>query len=581
MTNRNFVYKGRVYTIFGIFIFFALIIIVRLYLVQIVEGQTYSDRANRQHMRPTSNIFDRGSIFFNTKDGKRINAATIRSGFTVAISPKLITYPEDVFNNLALYLDINPENYIARAEKVDDPYEEIARRVAYDTGEQIRKLNIRGVTVSPENWRYYPGNELAAQTIGFTAFDKNNEVKGQYGIERQYEDVLERDNKNAFTNFFVEIFSKTKKTVINKDEPDGSVVTTIEPEVQLFVDKELANIQKTWSPKKAGIIVMDPRNGDVRAMSIGPNFDLNTFNLVKDVSVYKNNLVENVYEMGSIMKPLTIAAGIDAGVITPTSTYDDKGFISLNKKTIWNHDKKVRGIVDMQVVLNQSLNTGAGYIVRKMGNDKFADYMRKMFGQKTGIDLPNEASSILDPNLSSKIDIEYVTASYGQGIAMSPISITRALAALGNGGKLVTPHVVDKIEYDLGFSKEVDHPEPIRVFKPETSEAITRMLIKTVDEALRGGKFSLNNYSIAAKTGTAQIPKTTSTGYYDDRFLHSFFGYFPAYDPQFIIFLYQAEPSGGQYAADTLTEPFMNIVKFLINYYEIPADRQNQNERIN
>jgi cell division protein FtsI/penicillin-binding protein 2 len=581
MTKKNSVCNGRIYSVLGIFLIVGLVIVTRLYMVQIVDGHSYSERADRQHMRPAANTFDRGSIFFTTKDGEKINAATLKSGFKVAISPKLIVHPEDVFNNLAFYLDIDPEFYIARADKVDDPYEEIAKRVPYETGTEIKKLNINGISVIPENWRYYPGNELAAQTIGFTAFDKNDEIKGQYGLERQYEEVLRRDHKNTFSNFFVEIFSKTAETMTNRNEIDGSLVTTIEPDVQMFVDKELSRVQNIWSPKKAGIIVMDPRNGDIRAMSISPNFDLNTFNLAKDASVYKNNLVENVYEMGSIMKPLTIAAGIDMEVITPNSTYDDKGFISLNKKTIWNHDKKANGIVDMQQVLNKSLNTGVGHVVRKMGNDQFADYMRKFFGQKTGIDLPNEANSILDPNLSSKTDIEYVTASYGQGVAMSPISITRALASLGNGGKLVTPHLVDKIEYDMGFSKDIVYPEPVQVLKPETSESITRMLIKVVDDALRGGKFSLNNYSIAAKTGTAQIPKTTEAGYYDDRFLHSFFGYFPAYDPQFIIFLYQSEPLGGQYAADTLTEPFMNITKFLINYYEIPADRQNQNEGIN
>jgi len=320
---------------------------------------------------------------------------------------------------------------------------------------------------------------------------------------------------------------------------------------------------------------MDPNTGAIRAMALSPNFDLNKFNLVDDSSIYKNDLIESVYEMGSIVKPLTLSIGLDTNSITPTTTYDDKGYISLNKKTIWNHDKTAHGITSMQQVLNQSLNTGAGYVEQRTGNKVFADYMAKLFGEKTGIDLPGEQGAILYPNLSSKNDIEYITASYGQGIAMSPISVTRALAALGNGGKLVTPHIVSRIEYDMGFSKEITYPEPVQIFKPETSEAITRMLITVVDGSLRGGQFSMNNYSIAAKTGTAQIPDKAKAGYYDDRFLHSFFGYFPAYDPKFIVFLYQTEPNSSQYAADTLTEPFMNIAKFLINYYEIPADRQN------
>ncbi len=544
-------------------------------MVQIVEGESYSERADKQHIRPAANTFDRGSIFFTTKEGEKINAATLKSGFKVAISPKLITHPEDVFNNLGFYLDIDPDFYIAKAGKTDDPYEEIAKRVPYEIGKQIKDLNISGVSVIDENWRYYPGNELAAQTIGFTAFNDENEIRGRYGLESYYEDILMRDHKNTFSNFFVEIFSKTAETMKNNNEVDGSIVTTIEPEVQSFVDEELKNIQKTWDPKKAGIIVMDPNTGAIRAMALSPNFDLNKFNLVDDSSIYKNDLIESVYEMGSIVKPLTLSIGLDTNSITPTTTYDDKGYISLNKKTIWNHDKTAHGITSMQQVLNQSLNTGAGYVEQRTGNKVFADYMAKLFGEKTGIDLPGEQGAILYPNLSSKNDIEYITASYGQGIAMSPISVTRALAALGNGGKLVTPHIVSRIEYDMGFSKEITYPEPVQIFKPETSEAITRMLITVVDGSLRGGQFSMNNYSIAAKTGTAQIPDKAKAGYYDDRFLHSFFGYFPAYDPKFIVFLYQTEPNSSQYAADTLTEPFMNIAKFLINYYEIPADRQN------
>ncbi|HRY31122.1 MAG TPA: penicillin-binding protein 2 [Candidatus Paceibacterota bacterium] len=581
MNKKNLVAKGRVYFVFAVFILISLLLISKLYLVQIVEGEFYSQRADRQHIRPTASIFDRGSIFFTTKDGEKINAATLKSGFKVAISPSLIIHPEDVFNNLSLYLAIPEESYLNHAEKIGDPYEEIARRVPYEIGQQIKDLNINGVSVIDENWRSYPGDELAAQTVGFVAYGDDDDIKGRYGLERQYEDILGRDHRNIFTNFFVEIFSEAAEALKDENSMEGSIVTTIEPEVQLFVDNELKTVRETWSPKKAGAIVMDPNDGAIRALSLSPNFDLNQFNLVSDPAIYKNDLIESVYEMGSIIKPLTLSVGLDVGAITPNSTYEDRGYISLNNKTIWNHDKKAHGVVSMQEVLNKSLNTGAGFVEQKMGNEIFADYMKKLFDQKTGVDLPNEAKSILYPNLSSNTDIEYVTASYGQGIAMSPISVIRALAALGNGGKLVTPHLVEQIEYDLGFSKDLDWPEPVSVFKPETSENITRMLVETVDTALRGGQFSLRNYSIAAKTGTAQIPKSYEAGYYDDRFLHSFFGYFPAYDPQFIIFLYQLEPVGGQYAADTLTEPFMNITKFLINYYSIPADRQNSNESIN
>jgi len=208
-----------------------------------------------------------------------------------------------------------------------------------------------------------------------------------------------------------------------------------------------------------------------------------------------------------------------------------------------------------------------------MGKELFSRYMQKYgIGEETGIEIPNETRGLTD-NLKSTRDVEHATASFGQGIAMTPIATVKALAALGNGGTLVSPHVVDRVEYDLGGSHKT-YPDPEeRVLKNETSEEITRMLVAVVDEALLGGTVALPKYSIAAKTGTAQIAKLDTGGYYEDKFLHSFFGYFPAYDPEFLVFLYTIEPKEARYASQTLTYPFIDTVKFLINYYEVPPDR--------
>jgi stage V sporulation protein D (sporulation-specific penicillin-binding protein) len=569
--RKNSILKWRVYSVLGFFVLIALTISAQLYRVQIIHGESYLKRADNQHIRPTGDIFDRGSIYFVTKDGEKINAATIKTGYKIAINPRVIEHPEDVYNNLGLLLDLDEDFYISRAEKQDDPYEEIARHVSYEDGQKIKELDIKGVSVIKENWRFYPGQELAAQTIGFTAF-KDDELSGRYGLERYYDDLLDRDHSAVFKNFFAEIFSNLNDFVNNDERPSGSLVTTIEPQVQNFIESELKNTAEKWSSKKVGAIVMDPNTGAIRAISLKPDFDVNKFNLVDNPHLYSNDLVENVYEMGSIVKPLTMAIGLDTKAVNAESTYNDKGSITLNEKTFYNYDKKARGVVSMQEVLNQSLNTGVYHVVSKVGNDVFANYMKKMLETKTGIDLPNEAAPLI-ANLNSVNDIEYATASFGQGIAMSPISITRALATLGNGGKLVQPYLVEEIEYDLGFSKKINHDNFVQIFKPETSEEISRMLVAVVDDALRGGTVALDNYSIAAKTGTAQIANSEEGGYYEDKYLHSFFGYFPAYDPQFLVFIYNIEPNGAQYASETLTEPFMNIAKFLINHYDIKPDR--------
>ncbi len=159
---------------------------------------------------------------------------------------------------------------------------------------------------------------------------------------------------------------------------------------------------------------------------------------------------------------------------------------------------------------------------------------------------------------------------------MTPIMTVRALSVLANGGKLVIPHVVKKITYKVGLSKNISYvDEAKQVIKPETSEEISRMLVRVVDESLANGTMKMKNYSIAAKTGTAQIarPASEGGGYYPDKVLHSFFGYFPAYNPRFLVFLYTVEPKNIDYASKTLTGPFFDITKFLINYYQITPDR--------
>jgi cell division protein FtsI/penicillin-binding protein 2 len=521
-------------------------------------------------------IYTRGNIFFTTKDGERVSAATVQAGYVLALDPSKITDAEDLYTRLNPLVPMDHDTFVTRATLSGRTYVEVADRVSDDAADAIDAMDLPGVSLYRTQWRYYPGNTLAARTVGFVGYTGEGSdatTVGLYGLERQYESTLARAGDHLSVNFFAEIFSNLGSLVFSKDETKaGNIVTSIEPTVARMLESELQKAQDTWHSDLTGGIIMDPKTGAVIAADVIPSFDLNDRSSAT-IDEFRNPLVENVYEFGSIFKALTMASGIDAGAVTPNSTYYDPGRITLDGRTISNYDGRGRGTVDMHEVLKQSLNTGAAYVVQAMGKNAFRQYFLNLkIGSETGVDLPNETYGLVS-NLESPRDVEYATASFGQGIAITPFEMVRALAALGNGGVLVTPHFVTKIEYEDGTWKDVVYPEGEHVFKASTSEEISRMLTIVVDEALRNGTVALPHHSIAAKTGTAQIADRVNGGYYADRYLHSFFGYFPSYDPKFIVFLYTVEPKGVTYSSETLTEPFMNTAKFLINYYDIPPDR--------
>jgi len=564
--------KNRIRFIFFCLLFFAVILCVRLYYIQIIHGQEYVDKADRQYVSPNNNIFNRGSIYFKNKDGSLLSGASLATGYLISINPQKIIDPAFAYENLSVLLPIDLDTFYAKVNQKNSVYQKIAEHVPEDLMKKIEALKIPGVSIQKERWRYYPGDDLAARVLGFVGYD-GNELVGRYGLEKYYEDVLSRKSNQAYVNFFAEIFSNIKQTIGDNFKREGDIVTNIEPAVQQYFETIISGISKQYNSKLTGGIIIDPMTGEIYSMAISPTFNLNEFSKEKDLSVFNNPLVEGLYEMGSIIKPLTMAAGLDSGAVTANTTYNDTGSLTLDTYTIYNHDKKARGMVNMQEVLNQSLNLGVSFVVKQMGKNKFADYMRGFgLNEETGIDLPGENHGRLE-NLDSPRDIEYATASFGQGISMTPIATVRALSSLANGGRLIVPHIVKKINYTSGLFNNVSYLDQARqIIKKETSEEISRMLTLVVDKALANGKVALPNYSIAAKTGTAQIAKPGG-GYYDDRWLHSFFGYFPSYKPRFLIFLYTVEPKGVAFASQTLTNPFMDTVKFLINYYNITPDR--------
>ena len=561
---------------------FALFLIAKLYTVQIISGEEFKIKAEHQYVAGV-NYFDRGSIFFSTRDGALVPAATVKLGFVLHINPQILAEyqsVEDTYQKLNAIVPLEKEAYLVKAAKISDPYEELAKRLSAEDAGEIKELKLPGVGITRERWRVYPGNSMAAHAVGLVGYGATgSEIAGRYGLERYYEKVLGREGDDVFVNFFAEIFSNVKDVVSDEASLDGDIVTTIEPSVEAFLESEVGKVNARYASDFTGGIVIDPKTGEIVAMALTPSFDPNAPQNERDAKIFSNSLIENRYEMGSIIKAMSMAAALDAGAVTARTVYNDPGCMTLNTKTFCNYDGISHGTrVSMQEVLNQSLNTGVAFAALKMGTRRFNEYMLR-FGleELTGIDLPNEGKSLVS-NLKENRELEAAQASFGQGIALTPIATVRAMSALANGGTLITPHLVKEIRYKLGPSKNISYPAEEkrgRVISAETSAEISRMLTEVVDTALRFGQMRLENYSIAAKTGTAQIANPAGGGYYQDRFLHSFFGYFPSYDPEFLVFLFTYYPKGVQFASETLTDAFFNTAKFLINYYEIPPDREH------
>jgi len=564
----------RIRVISVLAILLSLFLVTRLYFVQIVNGDDYRDEAMQQYTQSSNHIFNRGSIYLTSKDGTRRVVALQESGFTLAVNAQFIDNPEGVYESLAEIVELEQQVFLQSVADKDDPYVVIERRLDPETAEQISALNIKGVGVYPEKWRRYPHGLLAAHALGYVGYSaEGDERTGIYGIERIFNDVLTRSGGGLYVNFFAQVFAGIGEALSSEPTSrEGDVVLTLEPDVQSYLEKLIADVEETWNAEQVMGIVIDPNTGAIKAMATTPGFDPNTYGEVEESAVFTNPLVQSRFEMGSIIKALTIAAGLDAGVITPGTTYDDTGSVRMNGATIYNYDGKARGVVDMQEILNQSLNTGVSFISKQLGHDVMREYFYGYgLNEKTGIQLPGEVENSV-ANLEVERDLEFATAAFGQGIALTPIATVRALSVLANGGKLIRPYIVQSIDYRVGGSTDMTPDVGKQVLKPETSEEISRMLAKVTDDALESGRRARDRHSIALKTGTAQIA-APGGGYHDDIFNHTYFGYFPAYEPEFLIFLMARHPRGARYASETLTDPFFKMTDFLINYYNIAPDR--------
>ncbi len=569
--------NARLYfLVFTVFLV-TLVLVFRLFTLQILKYDFYKGLAANQHQISKTLFPERGEIFikdrfYDSDESSQLFPLAINRDYFMAYAvPKDIEDKERVVELLTPLLELDEEALREKIYKRNDPYEPLEHKLSSETADKIRELNIEGIELISEKWRYYSAGDFASHILGFVGYSGDQKT-GQYGVEGYYNQELGGEYG------FLEGETDTKgrliaiaKRYLQPAEDGADIILTLDPNIQFFIAEKLNEVAEYLEAEGGTIIVMNPKTGAIKALANWPSFNPNEYSDAKDVNVFLNPAISHVFEPGSIFKPVTMAIALDRKLLTPNTVYEDKGFVKVGVSTIRNSHDEPEGIQTMTQVLEKSLNTGAVFVQQLIRKSVFRDYLEKFgFSAKTEIDLEGEVSGNLS-NLKSKRDIEFATASFGQGIAVTPIELVAALGAIANNGNLVRPYIVEKFVYSNG-KEETVKPEKIRqVISSETADELTKMLVSVVENGY-GSKAAVPGYFIAGKTGTAQVPDL-ETGTYSDKTIHSFGGFFPAFDPEFIVLVKLDNPQKIRFAADSVGPVFGEIAEYILSYYEIPPSR--------
>jgi len=570
--------QRRIFFIDLFFVFLFVILLSRLVSLQIIKHSFFLARADTLHDTTRVLTPKRGLIDCQDKEENLIPVAINKQYYSIYAVPKEIANPEEASKELADLLSLPFQKIFSHLNKPNDPYEPLLRKTEDKVLiQKVKDLQIKGVYIKEVPYRYYPLGSFASQLIGFVGEEqKDNQTKGRYGLEAYYDNILS-GKKGMFQGMkdalgrLIRSNSSQEKSVVE----GTTLITTIDKNVQFASEQALEKLIKGRKAQRGSIIVMDPRSGKILALANYPTFDLNNFSQEKDYSVYRNDTVESRYEPGSVIKPITMAAALDLHAVTPETTYVDKGYYEIGGHKLVNYRHLVFGKVDMNKVLEMSIDTGAIFAANQIGLSNLRKYFKR-FGleEKTGVDLPNEITGDLSNIEYPKANpTNFATASFGVGIAVTPMELIRAYAAIANKGKMVTPYVVESIEDNSGIHSAVTSPELTTVISPKTAETLTTMLVNVIEKGY-GGHAKIKGYTLAGKTGTAYIPLFNKKGYSND-VIHTFIGFFPAYSPRFLILVKMNRPQWGKESAShTVTYTFREVEKFLINYYNLPPDEE-------
>ncbi len=540
----------------------------QLYRIQVRDHVLWSEQAQNQRLSTFDLKAERGEIFLHD-NGEPYPLAVNREYMAVYVVPREVRDPKAVARELAVVLGKDEGEILGKLSDPTDPFEMVKRRLSDDEEERIRGLSLKGVSLLSEKYRYYPAGNLASHVVGFAGLGEQGGAGG-YGVEAAFDSEL----KGKLSRVHEERDAGGRWISLSNsrgDAPDhGDVLTlTIDRVIQHETEKIVREYREKHEADAMTAIVMEPATGKILAMANAPDFDPNKYAETEDFSLFLNPAVSSTYESGSVMKPITMAIGIDEQKVAPTTEYTDTGSVSESGYTVRNSEGKVYGRSTMTKVLEESINTGMIFVERSVGHKVFAERLRRFgFGEKTGVRLPAESGGNLHNLNDFRIGIQFYTAAYGQGITVTPLQIVTAYAALANGGVLMRPQIVESIKHADGSVETVEPIEVRRVISKETSETIGHMLRNVVVNG-HGKRADVPGYEVVGKTGTAQVARTDGGGYEEGKTIGSFAGYAPRENPRFVVLMKVDNPKDVQWAESSAAPAFGQLMRFLLEYARI------------
>lgn len=552
------------------------IVIARLWQMQITNHDRYVAQASGQQKTSSSLAANRGAIYAEERDGRggwrRVPLAVNRNAYLVYANGREVKDAATAATTLADLLKVKHEDLLSNLQRSNDRYIRLKRRIPEELAVVIREKKIAGVYLEPEIERFYPNSNVGSHLTGFVQYPETG-MSGQYGIEGYFNNILtgkagQEKAEKAASGVWIALGDRS----VTPAQNGADIVLTIDWTIQYKVCTALDAWVKQHGASGGSVVIIDPKTGAIIAMCGTPNYNPNVYNEVRNIDVFNNPAIFQQYEPGSVFKPITMAVAIEEQKVTPTSTYIDTGEEKVGPHTIRNSDKKAHGEQTMIEVINKSLNTGAIYAMRQAGAEVFKEYVRKFgFGTITEVELSGEATGNTR-RLNERNEIYPVTASFGQGITVTPLQMVSAFGALANGGKLMKPHIVQEIVHADGRVEKEQPTLVSEVVSAKTATLVAGMLVEVVENG-HGGRAGVPGYYVAGKTGTAQIPRADGQGYEVGATIGSFVGFAPVRDPKFAMIVRVDRPKTVQFAESSAAPLFGDIAKFILQYYEVPPER--------